>query len=354
MSNFKCNKCNNVLAEIGIPPQIQMLQRYNNVINTGEQVSEEIKNDPFVYKGLYCPSCNKVFCPPCAKMQSQICPECGQAGLMPAYRPLLKKITVAPAFSSCSHTLKSKDKTPAVLLAVFLGFWTWCYTYKKDAWKFWLNLGLSVVSIGFWAPVAWIWAVVDAVRRPKEFYANFNQAALDQTSKCNLEQKDRKSRSSKVDIIKAVQNRDMSNITNYITNGGDVNLKDQWGNTPLVWGVHYGHTDVVKILIDAKADVNAKDVNDQSALMKASDKGHTNIAKILISANADVNAKDIRGQTALIMASQNGHRDVVKLLIDAKANVKTKDNEGLTALMWAKLENHNNVIGILETAGALE
>ena len=26
-------------------------------------------------------------------MQSQICPECGKAGLMPAYRPLLKKIT---------------------------------------------------------------------------------------------------------------------------------------------------------------------------------------------------------------------------------------------------------------------
>lgn len=97
MSNFKCNKCNNVLAEIGIPPQIQMLQRVNNVMNTGEQVSEEIKNDPFVYKGLYCPSCNKAFCPPCAKMQSQICPGCGQVGLMPAYRPLLNKRTVALA-----------------------------------------------------------------------------------------------------------------------------------------------------------------------------------------------------------------------------------------------------------------
>jgi hypothetical protein len=95
MSNYKCSKCNNELKEIGIPPQIQILQSYKNVMNIGAQVSEEIKNDPFLYKGLYCPSCKKAFCPPCAKMQSQICPGCGQAGLMPAYRPLLNKKTIA-------------------------------------------------------------------------------------------------------------------------------------------------------------------------------------------------------------------------------------------------------------------
>jgi len=82
--------------------------------------------------------------------------------------------------------VKTKDKTVAVLLAVFLGFWTWCYTYKKDAWKFWLNLGLTVVSIGFWGPVAWIWAIVDAARRPTEFYDNFNQPLPGQTSSSPL------------------------------------------------------------------------------------------------------------------------------------------------------------------------
>lgn len=81
-----------------------------------------------------------------------------------------------------SHALKSKDKTAAVLLAVFLGFWTWCYTYKKDAWKFWLNLGLSLVSIGYWLPVAWIWAIIDASRRPAEFYINFGQSIISQPS----------------------------------------------------------------------------------------------------------------------------------------------------------------------------
>ena len=39
--------------------------------------------------------------------------------------------------------VERKDKTAAILLAVFLGFWAWLYTYKRDAWKFWLCLGLT-------------------------------------------------------------------------------------------------------------------------------------------------------------------------------------------------------------------
>jgi hypothetical protein len=67
-----------------------------------------------------------------------------------------------------------------VLLAVFLSFWSFLYTYRSSAWKFWLGLGLSVGSfilaliIGgaahsvFGAIVfylialgVWIWAIVD-------------------------------------------------------------------------------------------------------------------------------------------------------------------------------------------------
>lgn len=67
----------------------------------------------------------------------------------------------------------AKDKTVAVLLAVFLGFWTWVYTYQRDSGKFWLNLVLSVVTLGIWGIVAWIWAIVDACTKPTSYYANF-------------------------------------------------------------------------------------------------------------------------------------------------------------------------------------
>ncbi|MCL4479769.1 MAG: hypothetical protein M1381_11880 [Deltaproteobacteria bacterium] len=66
-----------------------------------------------------------------------------------------------------------KEKTVAILLAVFLGFWTWVYTYQKDAGKFWGNLIFTVITFGIWGIVAWIWAIISAVTRPDEFYMNY-------------------------------------------------------------------------------------------------------------------------------------------------------------------------------------
>jgi len=66
-----------------------------------------------------------------------------------------------------------KSKTTAILLAVFLAFWMWIYTYKVDAWKFWLNLGLTVVTLGIWSLVAWPWSIIDAARRSDQWYAQF-------------------------------------------------------------------------------------------------------------------------------------------------------------------------------------
>jgi len=75
-----------------------------------------------------------------------------------------------------------------VLLAVFLAFWTWLYTYRKDSRKFWLGLGLDVaggllafltsssgwVYLGLVVVVGvWIWAVVDVVVKCREWYETF-------------------------------------------------------------------------------------------------------------------------------------------------------------------------------------
>ncbi|MBO0682666.1 MAG: hypothetical protein J2P45_05875 [Candidatus Dormibacteraeota bacterium] len=69
--------------------------------------------------------------------------------------------------------IEPKDKTTSVLLAVFLGAWTWVYTYKTDAAFFWINLVLSILTGGFWVIVAWPWAIICAATRPQAWYANF-------------------------------------------------------------------------------------------------------------------------------------------------------------------------------------
>jgi hypothetical protein len=82
------------------------------------------------------------------------CPKCGE--------PVRTKV------------IEVKRKYVAVLLAVFLGFWTWLYTYKTDAWKFWTNLGLSIVTIGIWAfTVGWIWPIIDVAIKDSEWYENY-------------------------------------------------------------------------------------------------------------------------------------------------------------------------------------
>ncbi len=125
-----------------------------------------------------------------------------------------------------------------------------------------------------------------------------------------------------------------------IEKGADVNAKDYYGVTALMYAALYGHLDIVKYLVEHGADVNAKNVNGDLALMYASNYGHTDIVKYLVEKGSDVNAKEyFRGVTALMFASREGHFDIVKYLIEHGADVNAKDENklGWTALGWHQL-----------------
>jgi len=66
-----------------------------------------------------------------------------------------------------------KSKVTAVVLACVFGIWSWAYTYKFDAWKFWLNLLLIFVTIGYWGIVAYVWVIIDQAIKPEEFYDKY-------------------------------------------------------------------------------------------------------------------------------------------------------------------------------------
>jgi len=71
--------------------------------------------------------------------------------------------------------MQEKSKTCAVILAVLFSFWTWVYTYRDNAWKFWMCLILNVFL--FWTIVlpfgVWVWAIVDAASQPMEYYKKY-------------------------------------------------------------------------------------------------------------------------------------------------------------------------------------
>jgi len=117
-------------------------------------------------QGKQAPGADEMRCPSCdaiVKKEAEICVNCG--------------VGIRRRAAS-----ERKDKTASILLAVFLAFWTWLYTYKKDGWKFWLGLALTLTIFNpiwtwiiFCTPnmAIWVWAIVDAATKPREWYENY-------------------------------------------------------------------------------------------------------------------------------------------------------------------------------------
>jgi ankyrin repeat protein len=137
-----------------------------------------------------------------------------------------------------------------------------------------------------------------------------------------------------------------------IKKGADVKAKNYMGRTALIevlTSENEHKPDIVQTLIDAGADVNARANFGSTAFMMAA---ASQFAKAMIDAGADVNAKNDEGKTALMMVVAYGYAQAVKTLINAGADVNAKDNYGVTVLMRAK--DNPEIAKILRSAGAKE
>jgi len=139
-----------------------------------------------------------MFCRNCGKQligTPDLCPYCGAKPLLATSFCYNCGASTTPATEICvkcgarvaSATIQGKDKTVSILLAVFLGFWTWLYTYKKDAWKFWVGLSLAIIIIvlaiatfgisAFFTWIIglgiWIWSIVDVCIKKSNWYTSY-------------------------------------------------------------------------------------------------------------------------------------------------------------------------------------
>lgn len=87
--------------------------------------------------------------------------------------------------------------------------------------------------------------------------------------------------------------------------------------------------------------VNNRDVFGYTILIRASEEGHSDMIKLLLDAGADPNMATYRGIPPLFYAA-NVDLASVKLLLEAGADPTHKDRDGNTVLMWATDEGGVN------------
>lgn len=134
-----------------------------------------------------------------------------------------------------------------------------------------------------------------------------------------------------------------------------IDLKSDYGLTPLHLACRNGHEGVVRMLLNsAGVQVDSvSEINKTIPVHLAAQGGHLLVAGLLISRSTDSLTKaDSQGRTALHFASSHGHRDMVGLLIGQGSPINCQDNKGWTSLHYASKHGFLDVVKLLIESGA--
>jgi len=126
------------------------------------------------------------------------------------------------------------------------------------------------------------------------------------------------------------------------------------GVTPLVLETYNGRSEIIRLLLQAKADPNLASDTGRIPILEAVQSSATaqrkEMTQLLLEHGANPNVCDSAQVTPLMKAVFNGEADVVELLLTHKADVNAKDNNNRSPLHYAAwaLEYGKDMTGITE------
>ncbi|XP_038413398.1 cortactin-binding protein 2 isoform X1 [Canis lupus familiaris] len=112
--------------------------------------------------------------------------------------------------------------------------------------------------------------------------------------------------------------------------GLDINYSCEDGHSALYSAAKNGHTDCVRLLLNAEAQVNAADKNGFTPLCAAAAQGHFKCVELLIAYDANINHAADEGQTPLYLACKNGNKECIKYLLEAGTDRSVETRDGWT------------------------
>jgi ankyrin repeat protein len=189
----------------------------------------------------------------------------------------------------------------------------------------------------------------------------------------------------------AARDGDVANIRKSAAAGSDLNVRDDYGRTPLQVATFARQREAIRALAHAGADLNALEKDrydavtiasvaddeetlrlllalgasakqvtsrwDGTALIAAAHLGHDGVVRQLIAAGAPLDHVNNLHWTAVIESIVLGdggprHQATLQALIGAGANLRLADRQGKTPLQLARSRAYPAMVQMLERAGA--
>ncbi|XP_029429893.1 ankyrin repeat and SAM domain-containing protein 1A isoform X11 [Rhinatrema bivittatum] len=129
-----------------------------------------------------------------------------------------------------------------------------------------------------------------------------------------------------------------------------MNAKNNDNETALHCAAQYGHTDVVKVLLEELTDPTMRNNKFETPLDLATLYGRLEVVKMLLNAHPNLLSCNTKKHTPLHLAARNGHKTVVRVLLDAGMDINYQTEKG-SALHEAALFGKTDVVQILLAAG---
>jgi ankyrin repeat protein len=115
----------------------------------------------------------------------------------------------------------------------------------------------------------------------------------------------------------------------------------------------FGHTDVVRALVEAGADVTGVDSTGINLLHWAAITNRASMIPILAKAGVPINAIDDVGYTPLMYAAtvDEGDVETLRALLAAGAKPTVRNDERRTPLQQARRYGHTEIVRVLQSSG---
>ncbi|MFT7812925.1 ankyrin repeat and SAM domain-containing protein 1A-like isoform X1 [Arapaima gigas] len=129
-----------------------------------------------------------------------------------------------------------------------------------------------------------------------------------------------------------------------------INAKNNDNETPLHCAAQYGHTEVVRLLLEELTDPTLRNSKLETPLDLAALYGRLEVVKLLLAAHPNLLSCNTKKHTPLHLAARNGHLAVVEVLLDAGMDINYETEKG-SALHEAALFGKTEVVQKLLGSG---